>query len=211
MEKDNEKQPEEVKPPRIQINSEGLTQLITYLQGLQVGIVPTKASSSKEFILSSIAKSRLGTQELRRPSTKVLNEEFVKYCIALGGPRKIWKLRAVEQLAVPLCRSHGVVDAKDLVIGEKVVVLKNAGLWYNMEAVDFTKGNILSTFFLIFTEFESGGFLFYTMWQWEVGTWRESASSVWNILTLEMLNWEVPPTIYSKERKGTHEDWRFFE
>jgi hypothetical protein len=41
--------------------------------------------------------------------------------------------------------------------------------------------------------------------------WQERASSVWDILTLEMLDWEVSSTIYAKERKGTHEAWRFFE
>jgi hypothetical protein len=39
----------------------------------------------------------------------------------------------------------------------------------------------------------------------------ERASSIWDSLTLEMLDWEVPATIYVEERKGTHEAWRFFE
>jgi hypothetical protein len=104
-----------------------------------------------------------------------------------------------------------VVEAKDLVIGDKVVVLRNTGSRYQVEVEDFTTGNTLSTFFLIFTEFESEGFLFHTTWQWEVGTWRERASSVWEMLTLEMLDWKVPFTIYAKQQKGTHEAWRFFE
>jgi hypothetical protein len=80
-----------------------------------------------------------------------------------------------------------------------------------VEVEDFTTGNTLPTFSLIFTEFESEGFLFHTTWQWEVGTWQECASSMWDMLTLEMLDWEVPSTIYAKERKETHEAWRFFE
>jgi hypothetical protein len=80
-----------------------------------------------------------------------------------------------------------------------------------VEVEDFTTGNTLPTFFLLFIEFESEGFLFHTTCQWEVGTWREHASSVWDMLTLEMLDWEVPSTIYTKKRKGTHEAWRFFE
>jgi hypothetical protein len=103
------------------------------------------------------------------------------------------------------------VDAKDLVTGDKAVVLWNAGSRYQVEVEDFTTGNTLPVFSLIFTEFESEGFFFHTTWQWEVGTWREHASSVWDMLTLEMLDWEVPSTIYAKERKGTHEAWRFFE
>jgi hypothetical protein len=104
-----------------------------------------------------------------------------------------------------------VVEAKDLVTGDKAIVLQNVGLRYQVEVEDFTTSNTLPTFFLIFTEFESKGFLFHTTWQWEVGMWRECASSVWDMLTLEMLNWEVPSTIYAKERKRTHEAWKFFE
>jgi hypothetical protein len=40
--------------------------------------------------------------------------------------------------------------------------LRNAGSRYNVEVVDFTKGNSLPIFSLIFTEFESEGFLFHT-------------------------------------------------
>jgi hypothetical protein len=87
--------------------------------------------------------------------------------------------------------------------------LKNAGSCYNMEVVNFTEGNTLPIFSLIFTEFESEGFLFHTTWQWEVGTWRERASSVLDVLILEMLVWTVPATIYAEEKKGTHEEpWR---
>ena len=125
-----------------------------------------------------IAKSCLGCQDLRKPCTKVLSEEFVKYWTVLGGPQKIRKLRAEERLPTPLYRSCGLVDTKDLVIGEKAVVLKNARSRYNIEVVDFTEGNTLPTFSLIFTEFESERFMFHTTWQWEVGAWRERASSL---------------------------------
>jgi hypothetical protein len=135
----------------------------------------------------------------------------VKYWTALGGPRKIRELRKETRVTATLCRARGVVDAKDLVTRDKAVVLRNAGSRYQVEVEDFTTGNTLPAFSLIFTEFESEGFFFHTTWQWEVGTWRERASSVWDMLTLEMLDWEVPSTIYAKERKGTHEAWRFFE
>jgi hypothetical protein len=141
----------------------------------------------------------------------VLGEESVRYWTTLGGPRKIRKLRAEEGVPTHLYRSQGVVEAPDLVTREKVVVLRNTGSRYNVEVADFTRGNSLPIFSLIFTEFESEGFLFHTMWQWEGGVWRECASSVWDSLTLKMLDWEVPATIYAEERKGTHEAWRFFE
>jgi hypothetical protein len=31
------------------------------------------------------------------------------------------------------------------------------------------------------------------------------------MLTLEMLDWDVPATIYIDEKKGTHEAWKLFE
>jgi hypothetical protein len=125
----------------------------------------------------------------------VLGEEFVRYWTTLGGPRKIRKLRAEEGVPTPLYKSQGIVEAPDLVTREKAVVLRNAGSRYNVEVADFTRGNSLPIFSLIFTEFESEGFLFHTTWQWEGGSWRERASSVWDSLTLEMLDWEVPATI----------------
>jgi hypothetical protein len=132
----------------------------------------------------------------------VLGEESVKYWTTLGGPRKIRKLRAEEGIPTSLCRSRGIVEAPNLVTREKAVVLRNAGSRYNVEVADFTKGNSLPIFSLIFTEFESEGFLFHTTWQWEGGVWRECASNVWDSLTLEMLDWEVPATIMLKSRRA---------
>jgi hypothetical protein len=57
-----------------------------------------------------------------------------------------------------------VVEAKDLVTGEKAVVLKSARSRYNVEVADFTKSNMLPTFSLILIVFESEGFLFDTTW-----------------------------------------------
>jgi hypothetical protein len=202
--KDSGKKPEDSQSSNLQGSGEDLTQLISYLQELQVKGASTQASSSGEFSLSPIAKAHSGSQDLRKPGTKVLSENSVKYWTALGGPRRIQELRRKTGVAATLCRARGVVEAKDLVTGDKVVVLWNASLQYQVEFEDFTIGNTLPTFSLIFTEFESEGFLFHTTWQWEVGTWRERASSVWDMLILEMLDWEIPSTIYAKERKGTH-------
>jgi hypothetical protein len=160
--------------------------------------------------LSPIAKVHWRSQDLRKLGTKVLSENSVKYWTALGGPRKIRELRRKTRVAATLYRARGVVEAKDLVTRDKAIVLRNAGSQYQVEVEDFTIGNTLPTFSLIFIEFESEGFFFHTTWQWEVGTWRECASSMWDVLTLEMLDWEVP-SIYAKERKGTHEAWKFFE
>jgi hypothetical protein len=205
------KSPVEPKLTKEEVTGESLALLISYLQGLQVGTSYSTSQGSGEFQLSPLARSRTGTQDSQKPGTKVLGKESVRYWTTLGGPKKIRKLRAEEGIPTPLCRSQGVVETIDLVTREKAVVLRNTGSRYNVEIADFTKGNSLPIFSFIFTEFESEGFLFHTTWQWEGGVWRERASSVWDSLTLEMLDWEVPTTIYAEKRKGTHEAWRFFE
>jgi hypothetical protein len=155
----------EPKHAKEEITNESLALLISYLQGLQVGTSSSTSQGNREFQLSPLARSRTRTQDSRKPSTKVLGEESVKYWTTLGGPRKIRKLQAEEGIPTPLCRSRGVVEASDLVTREKAVVLRNTGSRYNVEVADFTKGNSLPIFSLIFTEFESEGFLFHTTWQ----------------------------------------------
>jgi hypothetical protein len=136
----------ELKHTKEEVTGESLALLISYLQGLQVGTSSSTSQGSGEFQLSPLAKSRIGTQDSRKPGTKVLGEESVKYWTTLGGPRKIRKLRAEEGILTPLCRSRGVVEALALVTREKAVVLRNAGSRYNVEVADFTKGNSLPIF-----------------------------------------------------------------
>jgi hypothetical protein len=158
------KSPAEPQLVKKEVTSESLALLISYLQGLQVETSSSKSQGSGEFQLSPLAKSRTRTQDSRKPGTKVLGEESVRYWTTLGGPRKIRKLRAEEGVPTPLCRSWGVVEAPDLVTREKAVVLRNTGSRYNVELADFTRGNSLPIISLIFTEFESEGFLFHTTW-----------------------------------------------
>jgi hypothetical protein len=123
-----------------------LTQLISYLQELQVKGASIQASSSGGFSLSPIAKAYSGSQDLRKPGTKVLSETSMKYWTALGGLRKIRELQRDTEVAATICRARGVVEAKDLVTRDKAVVLRNAGSQYQVEVEDFTTGNTLFTF-----------------------------------------------------------------
>jgi hypothetical protein len=91
--KESGKKPEDSQSSNLQVSSKDLTQLISYLQELQVKGVPTQASSSGGFSLSLIAKVRTGSQDLRKPGTKVLSENSVKYWTALGASCKIRELR----------------------------------------------------------------------------------------------------------------------
>jgi S-ribosylhomocysteine lyase LuxS involved in autoinducer biosynthesis len=43
-----------------------------------------------------------------------------------------------------------------------------------------------------------------------VGMWRERTSSMWDALTLELLDWEVPATIYAEEKKKNSRDVEAF-
>jgi hypothetical protein len=182
------KNPVEPKLTKEEVTSESLALLISYLQGLQVGTSSSESRGSREFQLSLLARFRTRTQDSRKPGTKVLGEESMRYWTTLNGLRKIRKLRAEEGIPIPLDRSQGVVEVPDLVTREKAVLLRNAGSRYNVEVADFTRGNSLPIFSLIFTKYESKGFLFHTTWQWEGGAWRERASSVWDSLILEMLD-----------------------
>jgi hypothetical protein len=154
------KSPPEPKHTKEEVTGESLVLLISYLQGLQVGTSSSTSQGSREFQLSLLAKSRTWTQDSRKPGTKVLGEESVRYWTTLGGPRKIRRLRVEEGIPAPLCRSRGVMEASDLVTREKAVVLRNAGSRYNVEVVDFTKGNSLPIFSLIFTELRVKAFCF---------------------------------------------------
>jgi hypothetical protein len=162
--KGKEKSLVEPKLVKEEVTSESLALLISYLQELQVGTSSSKSQGSGEFQLSPLARSRTGTQDSQKPGTKVLEEESVRYWTILGGPRKIKKLRAEEGIPTPLCKSRGVVETPDLVTRKKAVVLRKVGSRYNVEVADFTRGNSLPIFSLIFTEFESEGFLFHTTW-----------------------------------------------
>jgi hypothetical protein len=77
--KDNGKKPEDSQSSNLQVSGKDLTQLISYLQELHVKGASTQASSSGGFSLSPIAKARTGSQDLRKPGTKVLSENSVKY------------------------------------------------------------------------------------------------------------------------------------
>jgi hypothetical protein len=73
------KSPAEPQLVKEEVTSESLALLISYLQGLQVETSSSKSQGSGEFQLSPLAKSRTGTQDSRKPGTKVLGKESVRY------------------------------------------------------------------------------------------------------------------------------------
>jgi hypothetical protein len=81
-----------------------------------------------------------------------------------GWPKENQEASGRGRHSYPSIQVPGIVEAPDLVTREKAVVLRNASSRYNVEVADFTRGNSLPIFSLIFTEFESEGFLFHTTW-----------------------------------------------
>jgi hypothetical protein len=73
------KSPTEPKLAKEEVTSELLALLISYLQGLQVETSSSKSQGSGEFQLSPLGKSRTRIQDSRKPGTKVLGEESVRY------------------------------------------------------------------------------------------------------------------------------------
>jgi hypothetical protein len=73
------KSPPEPKHAKEEVTSELLALLISYLQRLEVETSSSKSQGSGEFQLSPLAKSRTGTQDSRKPGTKVLGEESMRY------------------------------------------------------------------------------------------------------------------------------------
>jgi hypothetical protein len=125
--KESGKKPEDSQSSNLQVNSEDLTQLISYLQELQVNGASIQASNSGEFSLSPIAKARTGSQDLRKPSTKVLSDNSVKYWTALGGPHKIRELWKEIGVAATLCRARGVVERQSSSIAERRFAVSSRG------------------------------------------------------------------------------------
>jgi hypothetical protein len=78
----------EPKLTKEEVTGESLALLISYLQGLQVRTSSSKSQGSGEFQLSSLAKSRIGTQDSQKPGTKVRGEEFCEVLDYSGWPKE---------------------------------------------------------------------------------------------------------------------------
>jgi hypothetical protein len=96
----------EPKHAKEEVTGESLVLLISYLQGLQVGTSSSTSQGSGEFQLSPLARSQTGTQDSRKPGTKVLGEESVKYWTTLGGPGRSGSF-GQRKAFLPLCVGPG--------------------------------------------------------------------------------------------------------
>jgi hypothetical protein len=80
------------------------------------------------FILSPLAASRLGTQRLSEPGTKVLGPRSINYWESGGSFHCIQTLKTERQGYIsPRAYGRGFVRFRDFIVEEDVIVVRNQG------------------------------------------------------------------------------------
>jgi hypothetical protein len=141
------------------------------------------------FILSPLAASRLGTQRLSEPGTKVLGPRSIDYWGRGGGFHCIQTLKTERQ---------------------DVIVVRNQGTRSHAEWIWGTEVPQLPLFSLAFTEFWSGNYPFHTIWHKETTGWEERATTVVDQHTRQIVDFEVAFTIYYPARPSQGHMWHLY-
>jgi hypothetical protein len=116
------------------------------------------------FILSPLAASRLGTQRLSEPGTKVLGPRSIDYWGRGGGFHYIQTLKTERQGYIsPRAYGRGFVRFRDFIVEGDVIVVRNQGTRSHAEWIWGTEVPRLPLFSLAFTEFWSGNYSFHTI------------------------------------------------
>jgi hypothetical protein len=149
------------------------------------------------FILSPLAASRLGTQRLSEPGTKVLGPRSIDYWGRGGGFNCIQILKTKRQGYIsPRAYGRGFVRFRDFIVEEDIIVVRNQGTRSHAEWIWGTEVPRLPLFSLAFTEFWSGNYSFHTIWHKETTGWEERATTVVDQRTRQIVDFEVASTIY---------------
>jgi hypothetical protein len=131
------------------------------------------------FILSPLAASRLGTQRLSEPGTKVLGPRSIDYWGCGGGFHCIQTLKTERQGYIsPRAYGRGFVCFRDFIVEEDVIVVRNQGTRSHAEWIRGTEVLRLPLFSLAFTELWSGNYSFHIIWHKETTGWEERATTV---------------------------------
>jgi hypothetical protein len=106
------------------------------------------------FILSPLAASRLGTQRLSEPGTKVLGPRSIDYWGCGGNFNCIQILKTEHRGYIsPRAYGGGFVRFRDFIVEEDVIVVGNQGTRSHAEWIWDTEVPRLPLFSLAFTEF----------------------------------------------------------
>jgi hypothetical protein len=163
------------------------------------------------FILSPLAASRLGTQRLSEPGTKVLGPRSIDYWGRGGAFHCIQTLKIERQGYIsPRAYGRGFVRFRDFIVEEDVIVVKNQGTRSHAEWIWGTEVPRLPLFSLAFTELWSGNYSFHTIWHKETTGWEERATTVVDQRTRQIVDFEVTSTIYYPARPGQGHMWHLY-
>jgi hypothetical protein len=163
------------------------------------------------FILSPLAASRLGTQRLGEPGTKVLGPRSIDYWGRGGGFHCIQTLKTERQGYIsPRAYGRGFVRFRDFIVEEDIIVVKNQGTRSHIEWIWGIEVPRLPLFSLVFTEFWSGNYAFHTIWHKETTGWEERATTVVDQRTHRIVDFEIASTIYYPARPGQGPMWHLY-
>jgi hypothetical protein len=163
------------------------------------------------FILSPLAASRLGTQRLSEPGTKILGPRSIDYWERGGGFHCIQTLKTERQGYIsPRAYGRGFVRFRDFIVEEDVIVVKNQGTRSHAEWIWGIEVPRLPLFSLVFTEFWSGNYAFHTIWHKETTGWEERATTVVDQRTHRIVDFEIASTIYYPARPGQGPMWHLY-
>jgi hypothetical protein len=163
------------------------------------------------FILSPLAASRLDTQRLGDPGTKVLGPQSIDYWGRGGGFQYIQTLKIERQGYIsPRAYGRGFVRFRDFIVEADVFVVKNQGTRSHAEWIWGTEVPRLPLFSLTFTEFWSGNYSFHTIWHKETTSWEERATMVVDQRTRQIVDFEVASIIYYPARPGQGPMWHLY-
>jgi hypothetical protein len=168
-------------------------------------------SSETPFILSPLVASRLGTQRLSEPGTKVLGPRSIDSWGYGGGFNCIQTLKTERQGYIsPRAYGRGFVRFRDFIVEEDVIVVKNQGTRSHVEWIWGTEVPQLPLFSLTFTEFWSGNYSFHTIWHKETTGWEERATTVVDQRIRQIVDFEVASTIYYPAQPGQGHMWHLY-
>jgi hypothetical protein len=163
------------------------------------------------FIPSPLAASRLGTQHLSEPGTKVLGPRSIDYWGRGGSFQCIQTLKIERQGYIsPRAYGRGFVRFRDFIVEEDVIMVKNQGTRLHAEWIWGTEVPRLPLFSLAFTEFWSGNYSFHTIWHKETTGREERATTVVNQRNRQIVDFEVASTIYYPARPGQGPMWHLY-
>lgn len=188
-------------------------------RGLEGGITTTTPAPAPvqstpippPFVLSPLAASRLGRQPFSEPGTKVLGPRAIEYWGCGGGFVCVQALKEQYQDYVsPHASNRGFVRFEDFEIEDNVVVVKNQGTRSHAEWLSPHNVSALHLFSLIFTEYWSREYGFCSIWHKEETGWLERATTVVELHTKKIVDFEVATTIYQPAKPGRCHMWHLY-